>query len=404
MAHDRNLKCVASTGPLYHGTVQESLRREAQTLNQAATREGNDDTHTSAGEESNFFKSAQWSPDGTCILTNSEDNRIRTFVLPPDLLDGDKTGPHELKPYSLIQAPEPVYAIALYPYFNLQASYPLIHPPTEAYITPHSIIWTHYGTHFLTGSDSLIAQFDITRNGEGPVSTFPTIPSKRKKLVGGGVGMKGIISALSLAGEGVLAAGTFNRQVGLYDNHGTGDCISIFSLPQQVGAGTGVTQLLWSGCGRYLFILERRATQIQMYDIRVAGKHLGSLVGHAGDTNQRLTGDICSMDAQEGSGDIFAGGTDGVIRVWNCADPGGKSHEDEGMMKIQPSWERKVGDAAISSTCLHPSLRGGLITSCSGHRRRVLLPWKDNLDSDSDDDDDDDVEKMDNTLKIWSIL
>lgn len=28
-----------------------------------------------------FFKSAQWSPDGTTLLTNNEDNIIRAYVL-----------------------------------------------------------------------------------------------------------------------------------------------------------------------------------------------------------------------------------------------------------------------------------------------------------------------------------
>lgn len=31
--------------------------------------------------ENNYFKSAEWSPDGTCIITNSADNHIRTFVV-----------------------------------------------------------------------------------------------------------------------------------------------------------------------------------------------------------------------------------------------------------------------------------------------------------------------------------
>jgi len=28
-----------------------------------------------------YFKSAEWSPDGTCVITNSADNHIRTFVM-----------------------------------------------------------------------------------------------------------------------------------------------------------------------------------------------------------------------------------------------------------------------------------------------------------------------------------
>ena len=28
-----------------------------------------------------FFKSAEWTPDGTSVITNSEDNHIRTFIM-----------------------------------------------------------------------------------------------------------------------------------------------------------------------------------------------------------------------------------------------------------------------------------------------------------------------------------
>lgn len=29
----------------------------------------------------NFFKSAEWTPDGTSVVTNAEDNHIRTFIM-----------------------------------------------------------------------------------------------------------------------------------------------------------------------------------------------------------------------------------------------------------------------------------------------------------------------------------
>ena len=42
--------------------------------------------------------------------------------------------------------------------------------------------------------------------------------------------MKGIISGLSLSAEGILAAGTFTRWIGMYDSRGIGGTIGVFEL------------------------------------------------------------------------------------------------------------------------------------------------------------------------------
>ena len=266
---------------------------------------------------------------------------------------------------------------------RILASYRLIHEPTETYITPHSLHWMRDGSHFLTGSDSLIALFDVSRDGQGPVSRFPTIPSKRKKIVGGGVGVKGIVSALAVSGEGLLAAGTFTRQVGLYDAEGRGDCVAVFSLASpdddhhtvvedvDLGKGAeggGVTQLLWSSCARYLYVVERKSDRILCYDVRVTGRRLASFVGRKARTNQRLGVDVISIPSStstsfatpaaaatvvEGNGTgqddvyydhlIWAGGTDGVVRIWK-GPPTGSSEE------IRPTWEWKVHDGNFLSS------------------------------------------------------
>ncbi|KAI9821881.1 MAG: hypothetical protein M1827_002463 [Pycnora praestabilis] len=334
-------RCIASTGELYQCSAGEGQKREA--ADQSHSSEAHDPRQGSDGE-SNFFKSAQWSPDGTCILTNSEDNHLRTFVLPVDLLEKEL---YDLTPYAMIPSAEPIYSTAIYPGFNLQdpsttltlstprshpirlssllsphptilSSHPLIHPSTETYITPHSLLWTRCGTHFITGSDSLISVFDISRPGSGPVERHPTIPSKRKKIVGGGVGMKGVVSCLDVAndGDGLLAAGTFTRCVGLYDSEGRGDAVAVFSIAGEQDdddEGGGITQLLWSPCGRYLYVVERKSDGILVYDVRVVGKKLGFLKGRKALTNQRLGIDVVST---EKGCEIWAGGTDGVVRVW----------------------------------------------------------------------------------------
>ncbi|PYI11521.1 WD repeat-containing protein 79 [Aspergillus sclerotiicarbonarius CBS 121057] len=364
----------------------------------------------------NYFKSAEWSADGTTILTDSADHHIRTWILPQDLLE-EKASHQELLPYSVLPSAEPTYATTMYPFFSLQdpsttlflssvrdhpirlastlsptsvATYSLVNPMTEAFITPHSMIYPSVlgGTHFLTGSDSLICLFDVTRPGnDGPVASMPTIPSKRKQVVGGGVGMKGIISAMAMdpTGAGILAAGTFTRHVGLYGSHGTGESLGTFSIAKTEAhrhiGGRGITQLLWSPCGRYLYVSERKSDGVLIYDIRVTGQLLGWLQGRKALTNQRMKIDVVPS-GDGGSHEIWAGGTDGCMRVWQ--DPTQSAGAQE------PKWEWRVHDESVSSTVLHPL--GNIAATTSGQRH-----YDNDIASTSSVSNPD----VDNSLKVW---
>ncbi|KAL4868654.1 hypothetical protein BDV12DRAFT_197004 [Aspergillus spectabilis] len=382
--------CLASTDTGRTGPLCSDQR--PPTLHPDGTSPAGEKNYGPATDGRLYFKSAAWSPDGTTILTDSSDHSMRTYIVPPDLLE-ERRYPHLLTPYSVLPSGEPTYAYAFYPFFSLQelsstlflssvrdhpirlssalapttlANYSLVNPTTEAFITPNCIIYPPAlgGTHFFAGSDSLICLFDVSRPGnEGPVTWMPTIPSKRKQTVGGGVGMKGIVSAMALSptNNGILAAGTFSRNVGLYDSNGTGQSLGTFSVSRTEAdrhiGGCGITQLLWSPCGRYLYIAERKSNGVLIYDIRVTGQLLGWLQGRNASTNQRMKIDLIAT-GQGTSHEIWAGGTDGVMRSWQ--DPTYTAGAQE------PTWQWRVHDDTISSTILHPM--ANIIATTSGQR------------------------------------
>lgn len=156
--------------------------------------------------------------------------------------------------------------------------------------------------------------------------------------------MRGIVSALSVQGEeGMLAAGTWTRWVGLYDLEGVGGTVATWSVADAADehagiGGTGITQTLWSACGRYLYVVERKSDGILVYDVRVMGKLAAWLEGRQANTNQRL-----DVDVFEGGGgmELWAGGMDGTVRVWEGV---GKS---EGA--LQNNWEWKAHDGTLAS-------------------------------------------------------
>ena len=255
----------------------------------------------------------------------------------------------ELTPYSILCSAEPIVCYAHYSAYALSnpsttlvlssihdhplrltnalahdtivASYPFVSPLTESYYKIYSLAFPDEGHHFLAGSDSIIGLFDLSRTGEGPVRSIHTVPSKRRKAVGGGVGMKGIIASMDTSTDGIVAAGTFTRNIGLYDHQGADSCVAVFSLAGESGgafdrSGGGVTQVLWSPCGRYLYVAERQSSCVLAYDIRVTGKLLVKLEGRNANTSQRLG--IDTVHTAVGH-EVWAGCLDGSVKVWSNA-------------------------------------------------------------------------------------
>lgn len=157
--------------------------------------------------------------------------------------------------------------------------------------------------------------------------------------------MRGLVSALALqpdadiqAGSAMLAAGTWTRWVSLYDMCGLGGTVSTFPVAAAADeiagiGGRGVSQLEWSDCGRYLYVVERKSDGVLVYDVRVAGKLLAWLKGRDADTNQRMAIDV--FGGQDGM-EVWAGGRDGSVRVWEGVGA------QEGA--VEASWAWKAHD------------------------------------------------------------
>ncbi|KAK5292276.1 hypothetical protein LTR99_010420 [Exophiala xenobiotica] len=351
--------------------------------------------------------------DGTSLIASPADNSIQTLIVPPDLLEEDKQ-PHSLSPYCTIPAKEPVNAIAAYPFFNLEdattalvlsslrdhpirlnsalsghlgASYPLVNPMTEAFISPHSLTFTPQGDRFIAGSDSLISVFDLSRPGQEPISSLSTGPKRKTTDYNPAVNMRGIVSALAMDNStGVLAAGTYGRQVGLYNAMGQAECVGVFSVQgtaadTHIGGG-GITQVTWSQDGRYLYITERKSDGVVIYDIRKTGQLLAWLEGRKAQSNQRLGIDLVTSDDQGGQ-EVWAGGLDGYVRVWR--DP----HQQEG--SVSPAFEFKAHDDAISGVGIHNG--GSVLATASGQRHfDAAIEGEQSVDG-----------VVDNSLKIWTL-
>ncbi|KAI6247329.1 Guanine nucleotide-binding protein negative regulator 1 [Erysiphe necator] len=418
----KNPELIASTLETYRCSITESKKREDILLESSSSQPTGLEKRQENQDESNYFKTALWlSPDGTSVLTSNADNTIRTFIIPPNLLSSEEL--IRLTPYTRHKNPAPVNCLLAFPLFDLSSpsttlylstpngfpirmlnalspspvivsSYNLISETTESYITPASKAFLSF-SQFFTGSDSLIALFDLSNNGSAPILRLPTIPSKRHRMKGGGVGMRGIVSSMAIqTGQNeTLAAGTWTRWVGLYDAAGLGGTIANWSVAKAADevasiGGSGISQVIWSQCGRYLCVAERMSNGLMIFDVRVTGRLLAWLKGRKASTNQRLAVDLF----QTKSGiEVWAGGTDGVVRVWE--NIGSKSGA------LERDWEWQAHEDPVTSTAVHSS--GTVVATCSGQKSLSAFESSDN-DSDSSSP----YQKKDlydNCLKIWRI-
>lgn len=221
--------------------------------------------------------------------------------------------------------------------------------------------------------------------------------------------MRGTVSTLAAqpSDQGqpsLISAGTWTRWIGLYDFAQAGECAATWGIASAVKetasgggddiGGDGIMQTVWSPCGRYLLVSERKSRGILVYDVRVTGQLLGWLEGREASSNQRVTCDVFPSGDEYGGFEVWSGSTGGSVKVW----------EGVGLTAgaQKPSWYWQAHESTVGSTCLHPT--GSVIATCSGSwehpdggeaggtedEREPQYDWLQRRDKES-------------SLKIWSM-
>eukprot|EP01039_Chlorochromonas_danica_P005321 gene5321-5856_t len=143
-----------------------------------------------------------------------------------------------------------------------------------------SLAFNCLGNRLYAGGDKKIRTFDAGSCKE--ISCFPT--HNKGELFG----QKGLISCLSFNPDrsACYAAGCFDGSVSIYAEDTPGSVLDICAL------GFGVSQTLWSPCGKFLYISGRKHDSIHCWDIRHTKKEIG-VMKRQHSTQQRMT---CALD------------------------------------------------------------------------------------------------------------
>ncbi|XP_014670478.1 PREDICTED: telomerase Cajal body protein 1-like [Priapulus caudatus] len=364
----------------------------------------------SSTKTNNYLKGCKWAPDGSCILTNSEDHVLRLFNLPEQLMMGSPPSEDipEMHSALFVKETDLVYDYCWYPMMHsmdpasccfatscrdnpihmwdafsggLRCTYRAYDHVDE--IAPaYSLAFTLDGSHLYSGFNKMVRCFDVTRPGRD----CEKIPTHSKKTPG----QPGIISCLAMSPlGGVFAAGSYSKTVALYSLDGR----SLISCVQRhLG---GVTHMVFSPDGNRLYSGGRNDPEILCWDVRSPEQVLFS-VQRKVRTNQRFYFDL------DASGRYLVSGCQQTACVWDThqVSPLLYRARSEGEM-LSPTVVFKAHGDSVNGISIHPSLP--LLASASGQR---LFPsparaWT--SDSSEDTDDTDDGITADNSLRLWFI-
>ncbi|ORY89557.1 hypothetical protein BCR43DRAFT_122317 [Syncephalastrum racemosum] len=107
-------KAIATTGDTYNTTVGDTLGEERDQIYPRMQL-------IPPSDENNYFRNLKWSPDGSCLLTSSNDNILRIFNTPIEAYsESDEETSFPLKAAFGIREAESAYDFAWFPSMSAQ--------------------------------------------------------------------------------------------------------------------------------------------------------------------------------------------------------------------------------------------------------------------------------------------
>ncbi|GFQ88929.1 telomerase Cajal body protein 1 [Trichonephila clavata] len=277
------------------------------------------------GKENNYTRGCKWAPDGSCILSCSDDNKLRLFNLPEELWDFTKwQDMPEMEAVVKISEGNLIYDYCWYPLMNsaepstcclascskhtpvhlwdgftgeLRCSY-RAYDQMDEITAAKSLSFDADGARLFCGFDKTIRVFNV----DIPGRSYETRQTFAKKS-----GQPGIISCFAFTSQNrsISAVGSYQKTIGIYSEpNGELECL----LEGQKG---GLTQLQFSPDGNLLYSGGRKDSEILCWDLRNLGDVLYCL-RRSCVTNQRMYFDISRCGRY-----VVSGNNNGIISIWD---------------------------------------------------------------------------------------
>uniref|UniRef100_A0A8D8U321 WD repeat-containing protein 79 n=1 Tax=Cacopsylla melanoneura TaxID=428564 RepID=A0A8D8U321_9HEMI len=347
--------------------------------------------------QENFFKGCKWAPDGTCLLTNSNDNFLRTFDLPSELHCKNEWRPSKgNRPklnYTLkIKEGGVIYDFVWYPKMNSMENFTSYFLCSSMYAPIH--LWDSVGGEIkatyrpynqvdeVTHAYSLAFSPDGSKIHAGllsEVKIFSTdIPGRQcvsrnlKPWFG-----KSIVSAIAINSivSDICAIGTYSKTIGLFSES---DGKPLFFLKGHKG---GITKLEFSSDGILLFSGARMDSEILCWDLRNPGCVLYSFPRDVS-TNQRVYFDLTSC-----SNYLLSGNTTGDVSIWSLNSNLPTCPYEESPQ--EPLYKFSAHQDCTNGVSVHPYYP--ILGTTSGQRHVLSAENEDSL------------QQLENDLKLWWI-
>ncbi|EIE24132.1 WD40 repeat-like protein, partial [Coccomyxa subellipsoidea C-169] len=258
----------------------------------------------------------RWSPDGACLLTASEDNWLRVYDLPAEVLDQGLLEPADdggaaaiddnLPAVLYLDEGETIYDYAWYPrmlasepsscvFASTSRAHPLhlwdavsgqlratyrAYDAVDEVTAAYSVAFNRDGSRLLGGYNKAIRIFDTSRPGR----FYTEIVTHLKKRLG----CAGIVSCMASNedGSGMMAAGAYSGDAAVMDER-TGELLYVLQ-----GQKGGITQVQFSRDGNFLYTGARRDPDIFCWDVRFTSDVIYRMQRETVATNQRVQFDI----------------------------------------------------------------------------------------------------------------